>query len=78
MRKELITISEIPMSRSELEEILTDINRIISEITRDRIAALFKQDHDRADRLLNLQLQYMQDKEDYQKQLHLLRRSKYG
>jgi len=56
MRKELITISEIPMSRSELEEILTD----------------------RADRLLNLQLQYMQDKEDYQKQLHLLRRSKYG
>lgn len=65
------------MSKAELKEALSDINRMISEITRDRIQAIVQQDYGEADRLLELQLQYMQDREAYRKQLSNIRRSKF-
>ncbi|MHA1786742.1 MAG: hypothetical protein ACTSWU_00905 [Candidatus Thorarchaeota archaeon] len=65
------------MSKTDLKEALSDINRMIHELTRDRLTAIAQENYHESKKLLRLQLDYMKDRESYRKQLSLMRRSKY-
>ena len=66
------------MSKTDLKDALSDINRIIHELTVDIAKARAKGKHAEAERLIELKLQYMEERSGYQNRISLLRRSRYG
>ena len=75
--RRVISISDEPISKSDLKDALSDINRMIAELTRDIAIAKANGNEAEASRLLELKLQYMEQRGGYNKQLSLLRRSRY-
>jgi hypothetical protein len=71
-------ISEEPISKIDLKDALSDISRILSELTRDIAIARAEGKTTEAARLLELKLQYMEEKGRYSARLTLLRRSRYA
>jgi hypothetical protein len=66
-----------PTSKTDLKDAISDINRFISELTRDIAIARAKGNNREADRLTELKLQYMKERGEMQENLTAIRRSRY-
>jgi hypothetical protein len=64
-----------PTSKAEIKDAISDINRFVYELTIDIARARASGNHNEADRLTELKLQYMKERSEMQNNLSSLRRS---